>query len=201
MAERLDRLMPALRPLSDPPRAPGWNHPQMEGLAAAEPVREAAVLVPLIDAPQPCLVLTQRNARLRQHAGQVAFPGGAVEPQDADIVATALRETEEEIGLPPDAVTPLGFLDCFETVSGFCITPVVAKVAASRPPWQPDPDEVASVFEVPLDFLFDPANLRRYTIDYRGRPRPMLEFIYDGYRIWGATAGMISNLMTRMEAS
>ncbi|NII09143.1 CoA pyrophosphatase [Oleiagrimonas sp. C23AA] len=198
MRAGIDAVLPALRPLSEPPRPPGWNHAQLRDLLDGPPEREAAVLVPLIDEREPRLVLTERTAHLRQHAGQVAFPGGGVEAHDADIIATALRETEEEIGLPGHAVTPIGFLDCFETISGFVVTPVVARVAAERPPWRPDPSEVDTVFEVPLDFFLDPANLRRYTMNYRGRERAMVEFHFDGHRIWGATAAMITNLLKRM---
>ena len=102
------------------------------------------------------LVLTVRTAHLQSHAGQVAFPGGGSEPADGDAVATALRESEEEIGLDPALVTPLGFLDRFETISGFCVTPVVARIAAHAQLY-PSPDEVAEVFEVPLAFFLEPA--------------------------------------------
>lgn len=157
----------------------------------------AAVLVGFREGVQPRLVLTVRTAHLQAHAGQVAFPGGRSDPQDGNAVTTALRESEEEIGLDRSMVTPLGYLDCFETISGFCITPVVARIAENARLY-PSPDEVAEVFEVPLAFLLEPANLRRYTMDYRGKQRPMVEFVHGGHRIWGATAAMLLNLLHRM---
>ncbi|KRE89622.1 NUDIX hydrolase [Frateuria sp. Soil773] len=193
----LPTLRSALRPLSDPPSAPGWNHAEMADLLGDAPRRQAAVLMGLREGVQPRLVLTVRNDNLPSHAGQVALPGGRRDPGDADLVATALRESEEEVGLEPSLVTPLGFLDCFETISGYCVTPVVARIAESAL-LRPAPDEVAEVFEVPLAFFLDPANLRRYTMDYRGHRREMVEFVHGGHRIWGATAAMLLNLLQRM---
>lgn len=157
----------------------------------------AAVLVGFREGVQPRLVLTVRTGHLQAHAGQVAFPGGRSEPEDGDALTTALRESEEEIGLDRALVTPLGFLDCFETISGFRITPVVARIATQAQLY-PAPDEVAEVFEVPLSFLLEPANLRRYTTEFRGHQRPMVEFVHGGHRIWGATAAMLFNLLHRM---
>lgn len=192
-------LRAALRPLHDPPRVPGWNHDLMHDLVGDAPLSPAAVMVPVVeDGGQARIVLTRRTEQLSRHAGQVAFPGGRVDPADADAVDAALRETEEEIGLPRTLVEPAGFLDCFETVSGFVVTPVVAFVAPQRPPWRPEPGEVDAVFEVPLAFLLDPASLRRYTMHYRGKAREMVEFRYGPYRIWGATAAMLTNLIDRM---
>ncbi len=190
-------LLPALLPLSSPPTAPGWNHADMTELIGDTPRRPAAVLVGLREGVQPRLVLTVRNDQLPSHAGQVAFPGGGSDPQDVDAVATALRESEEEIGLKPELVTPLGYLDCFETISGYCITPVVARIDANAALY-PAPAEVAEVFEVPLDFLLDRANLRRYSMEFRGHRRDMVEFLHGGHRIWGATAAMLLNLLRRM---
>jgi len=132
----------------------------------------AAVLVGWREGVQPRLILTVRTDQLPSHAGQVAFPGGRSDPADeGDAVTTALRESEEEIGLDRALVTPLGFLDCFETISGYCITPVVARIAAEARLY-PAPQEVAEVFEVPLAFFLEPANLRRYTMEFRGQRRP-----------------------------
>jgi 8-oxo-dGTP pyrophosphatase MutT (NUDIX family) len=193
----MDALIDALLPLSTPPAAPGWNHADMAELLGGSRREPAAVLVGFREGIQPRLVLTVRTDQLQMHAGQVAFPGGRSDPADADALTTALRESEEEIGLDRTLVTPLGYLDCFETISGFCITPVVAKIAAEARLY-PAPDEVAEVFEVPLAFLLEPANLRRYTMEFRGHQRPMVEFVHGGHRIWGATAAMLFNLLHRM---
>jgi 8-oxo-dGTP pyrophosphatase MutT (NUDIX family) len=193
-------LMAALRPLNEPPQAPGWNHAEMAELLGDTPRRPAAVLLGLREGVQPRLVLTVRTDNLQSHAGQVAFPGGGIEPHDTDAVAAALRESEEEIGLDRRLVTPLGYLDRFETISGYSITPVVARIDAQARLF-PAPGEVAEVFEVPLAFFFDPANLRRYQVDYRGHPRAMVEFVHGGHRIWGATAAMLFNLLQRMGAA
>ncbi|TAL85570.1 MAG: CoA pyrophosphatase [Rhodanobacter sp.] len=193
----MDDLMRALLPLSEPPATPGWNHAEMSDLLGHGRRQPAAVLVGLREGPQPRLVLTRRTDHLQAHAGQVAFPGGRCDPDDADSVDTALRESEEEVGLARALVTPLGFLDCFETISGYCITPVVARIAAEAQLY-PAPDEVAEVFEVPLAFFLDRSNLRRYSMEYRGKQRPMVEFVHGGHRIWGATAAMLLNLLQRM---
>lgn len=190
-------LAPALVPLAEPPQPPGWNHAQMSELLGSAERRPAAVLVGVREGIDPRVVLTVRTAHLASHAGQVAFPGGGSDPDDLDAIATALRESHEEIGLDPGHVSPLGFLDVFETISGYCVTPVVARIA-ERAVLAPAPDEVAEVFEVPLSFFLEPANLRRYTMEYRGRRRPMVEFVHGGHRIWGATAAMLLNLLQRM---
>ena len=193
----IDELVKALLPLSAPPTGPGWNHADMSRLLGSSRRLPAAVLVGFREGVQPRLVLTVRTDSLQAHAGQVAFPGGRSDPDDGDALATALRESEEEIGLDRTLVTPLGYLDRFETISGFCVTPVVAKIAAGAQLY-PAPDEVAEVFEVPLAFLLEPANLRRYTMEFRGHQRPMVEFVHGGHRIWGATAAMLYNLLQRM---
>jgi 8-oxo-dGTP pyrophosphatase MutT (NUDIX family) len=187
----------ALRPLSAPPNGRGWNHADMAELLGDAPRRPAAVLIGLREGVQPRMVLTVRTDHLHAHAGQVAFPGGRSEADDGDAIATALRESEEEIGLERGLVTPLGYLDRFETISGFCITPVVARIAAGAQLY-PAPDEVAEVFEVPLAFFMEPANLRRYTMEFRGHQRSMVEFVHGGHRIWGATAAILLNLLQRM---
>lgn len=187
----------ALRPLSAPPVGRGWNHADMAELLGDAPRQPAAVLIGLREGVQPRMVLTVRTDHLHAHAGQVAFPGGRSEADDGDAITTALRESEEEIGLERAWVTPLGYLDCFETISGFCITPVVASIAVEAQLY-PAPDEVAEVFEVPLAFLLAPENLRRYTMEFRGHQRPMVEFVHGGHRIWGATAAMLYNLLERM---
>lgn len=190
-------LEPALLPLAEPPQPPGWNHAHMSELLGTAVRRPAAVLVGVREGVEPRVLLTVRTAHLPSHAGQVAFPGGGSDPDDRDAIATALRESEEEIGLDPGLVSPLGFLDVFETISGYCVTPVVARIA-EHARLTPAPDEVAEVFEVPLRFFLEPGNLRRYTMEFRGHQRPMVEFLHGGHRIWGATAAMMLNLLQRM---
>jgi 8-oxo-dGTP pyrophosphatase MutT (NUDIX family) len=197
VAPLFDALSGALRPLDDPPSPPGWNHAQMVELVGDTPRRPASVLIGLREGVQPRLVFTVRTAHLQAHAGQVAFPGGRRDPEDSDAVDTALRESEEEIGLAREHVVPLGFLDCFETISGYCVTPVVARIAQHAVLY-PTPDEVAEVFEVPFAFFLEPSNLRRYDMDFRGHRRAMVEFVHGGHRIWGATAAMLLNLLERM---
>lgn len=196
----MEVLTRALIPLSSPPTTPGWNHADMSQLLGTHNRQPAAVLIGFREGVQPRLVLTVRTDHLQSHAGQVAFPGGRTDPDDGDALTTALRESEEEIGLDRSLVTPLGYLDRFETISGFCVTPVVARIA-SHAQLYPSPDEVAEVFEVPLDFLLEPANLRRYMMDFRGHRREMVEFVHGGHRIWGATASMLMNLLQRMKSS
>ena len=141
----------------------------------------------------PSVLLTQRNADLRDHPGQISFPGGRVEREDRSPADTALREAEEEIGLDPACVEVVGYLPAYRTVTGFCVTPVVAIVT---PPFdlQPDPGEVAEVFEVPLSFLLDAANHQRHTIQFQGKPRDFYAVPYKDRFIWGATAGIILGL-------
>jgi 8-oxo-dGTP pyrophosphatase MutT (NUDIX family) len=163
-----------------------------------QPLIPAAVLFPIIlrDDGQTVL-LTQRTAHLRDHAGQISFPGGRVEAEDLSPSHTALRETEEEIGLPRERIEILGFLPEYRTGTGFRVTPVVALV---QPPFelQPDPFEVAEVFEVPLAFLLDPANHQQHSLHYRGALRSYFAMPYGDYFIWGATAGMIRSLSERL---
>lgn len=207
------RLVEALHPLDVPPSGPAWNHaevadllpgptPSPEGsgsVGAAARIAEAAVLVGLVPRHDGARVLlTLRNPQLRQHAGQVSFPGGRLEPQDRDVVAGAIRETVEEIGLLPQQIRPLGYLDPLATISGFRVLPVVALIDTDYVA-RPDPEEVAEVFEVPLQFLLDPANLAARALDYRGRRREVLEYRYPPQRIWGATASILLNLRKRLE--
>ncbi|WP_119153063.1 CoA pyrophosphatase [Caldimonas tepidiphila] len=162
----------------------------------------AAVLVPIVLREQPTVLLTQRTAHLRAHAGQISFPGGRSEPQDADAAATALREAEEETGLDRRHVEVIGTMPPYTTVTAFVVTPVVALV---RPGFElrPDPFEVDEVFEVPLAFLMQPAHHRRHVFEFEGGRREFLSMPWpheDGgagrhrYFIWGATAAMLRNL-------
>ena len=157
--ELLERIPQALHPLDRPPPGPGWNHAELADLLPAGlPLRQAAVLVALVERPGgPQVLLTRRTEALRHHAGQIAFPGGRIENSDADPVEAALREAHEEVGLAGALSTPQGYLDPFVTITGFHVFPVVASVAGGFVP-VPDPGEVAEAFEVPLGFLLDPAN-------------------------------------------
>ena len=156
----------------------------------------AAVLVAVTDRSRPGVILTQRTDTLRRHAGQVAFPGGRLDPGE-DAVAAALREAEEEIGLPPSVVTVVGAADLYRTVTGYAVTPVLAAVPADLT-FTLSPQEVASVFEVPLDHLLDPANQVETDTVWRGVDRRYWEITWQDRRIWGATAAMIVNLSRRL---
>jgi len=158
----------------------------------------AAVLVPVVDRPEPTVILTQRPETLRQHAGQISFPGGRIEPDDADPIAAALREAEEEIGLPRSRVEVIGVADLYVTVTGFQVTPVVGVLPPDLP-LSPHPGEVADLFEAPLRYLLDPAHQQVRTAVFRGRERTYYEIDWQGRRIWGATAAMIVNLSRRLE--
>lgn len=198
--ELLERIPQALHPLDRPPPGPGWNHAELADLLPAGlPLRQAAVLVALVERPGgPQVLLTRRTEALRHHAGQIAFPGGRIENSDADPVEAALREAHEEVGLAGALSTPQGYLDPFVTITGFHVFPVVASV---RDGFRavPDPNEVAEAFEVPLQFLLDPGNVHALDVDFQGRRRRILEFRYGGHRIWGATAAMLVNFRQRLE--
>ncbi|MDD2883866.1 MAG: CoA pyrophosphatase [Dechloromonas sp.] len=180
--------------LSAPPASEFIQEAGGEGLV----LTPAAVLFPIVQHPGgQTVLLTQRTAHLRDHAGQISFPGGRVEPEDQSPLATALRETEEEIGLARQHVEVLGYLPEYRTGTGFRVTPVVAAI---RPPFElkPDPFEVAEVFEVPLAFLLNPKNHQQHELHYRGALRQYLAMPYGDYFIWGATAGMIRALSDRL---
>lgn len=173
------------------------NPEMLADFEAMAPARAAAVLVPVIARPELTVLLTERTAHLSTHAGQIAFPGGKVEATDVDVVDTALREAEEEIGLSRVLVEPLGFLDGYRTGTGFLVTPVVGLV---KPDFvlALDANEVASTFEVPLAFLMDEVNHKRHSRPWRGRERHYYAMPYDDHYIWGATAGMLKNLHERL---
>ena len=159
----------------------------------------AAVLIPVIAHPEGLTVLfTQRTTTLKSHAGQVSFPGGRAEPGDASAEFTALREAAEEIGLAADRVEILGRLPDYRTRTGFRVTPVIG-VATPPLALAPDPREVESVFEVPLDFLLDPRNRERRTREFQGMSIGFYVYQYQGHVIWGATAGMLVNLYRMLE--
>ena len=196
------------RIIPDPDEA--WLRARFAGPGVAEPVtagdghlwrkageiRPAAVLVPVVRRVEGLTVLfTRRTAHLSDHAGQISFPGGRTEPGDRSAAETALRETAEEIGLAPASVNILGELHPYVTVTGYRVTPVVGLVS---PPLELrlDAFEVAEVFEVPLKFLLDPANHQRNSVLHEGRERHYYAVPYREHYIWGATAGMLMNLVS-----
>ncbi len=165
--------------------------------AAVVKAKPAAVLIPIIThAHGPTMLFTQRASKLRNHAGQVAFPGGRVDKEDANPIATALREAHEEIGLPADHIEPLGYLAPYQTGTGYRVIPVVALV---RPHFELilNPHEVADTFEVPLTFLFDAANHRRHRWERDGVMRESWAVDYKDKMIWGVTAGILLNFFER----
>jgi 8-oxo-dGTP pyrophosphatase MutT (NUDIX family) len=160
-------------------------------------ITPAAVLVAIVDRPDPTVILTLRPETMRKHPGQISFPGGRIDPGDDGPVAAALREAEEEIGLPRSAVEIIGIADRYRTITGFEVTPVVGIVPPDLP-LRPHPGEVAALFEAPLHYLFDPAHQQVRSAMWRGQERHYYEIDYQGRRIWGATAAMIVNLSRRL---
>lgn len=167
--------------------------PTLTAIAAVRPIRPAAVLVPVVDRPEPTILLTQRAAHLKDHAGQISFPGGKIDQSDASPLATALREADEEIGLAGDAIKPIGYLDLYLTAFGFRIVPAVARVA-------PDfaltlnENEVDDAFEVPLAFLMTPENHQRHSREWQGMTRYYYAMPFGERYIWGVTAGILRNM-------
>jgi 8-oxo-dGTP pyrophosphatase MutT (NUDIX family) len=157
----------------------------------------AAVLIAITDRPEPGVILTQRAAHMSKHAGQVALPGGRIDPQDTDAIAAALREAEEEIALPRHLAEIIGTTDPFRTFTGYDITPVLAVIPPDTD-FIPNRDEVESVFEVPLSFVMSPKNHSLQTVDFEGKERSYHEMWWDDYRIWGVTARIFVNLTQRL---
>ncbi|MEN2709011.1 CoA pyrophosphatase [Sphingomonas sp. NPDC092331] len=189
-----DRLRAALAADHSPLLLPG-DHFDFDPAVRGNP---AAVLIAVTDRQAPGVILTQRTETLRRHAGQVAFPGGRIDPGDAGPVGAALREAQEEIALPPDTVEVVGITDSYRTVTNYVVTPVIGVV----PPdlrLTPSEAEVASVFEVPLAFLLDAANQHERVAEYQGRERRYYEILWQDRRIWGATAAMLVNLSRRLQ--
>jgi 8-oxo-dGTP pyrophosphatase MutT (NUDIX family) len=161
------------------------------------PVRQAAVLVPIMLHPSPTVLLTRRTEHLASHSGQIAFPGGKVDETDADAAAAALREAEEEVGLAPHRVEVIGAMPEYQTGSAYRITPVVGLVQPGAE-FRTNPHEVADLFEVPLAFLMDPAHHQRRAMDWQDQRHEWFAMPYDDGGIerfiWGATAAMLRNL-------
>ncbi len=168
-------------------------------LSPADTVLPAAVLIAVTDRADPGVILTQRTDTMSRHPGQIAFPGGRIDPGE-DVLTAALREAEEEIALPRSLVKVIGEADSYRTVTGFQVTPVIGII----PPdlvFVPSEAEVASVFEVPLAFLLDEANHVEATLEWQGHDRHYYEIMWSDRRIWGATAAMIVNLARRLRWS
>ena len=161
------------------------------------PMTQAAVLIPVTDRAEPGVILTRRTDSLTNHAGQIAFPGGRIDAGDADATAAALREAEEEIGLPRGAVTVVGEADRYRTVTSFEVTPIIGVVPPDLT-FVPAEAEVAAVFEVPLGFLLDSGNHAEASVEWQGRNRHFYEIHWGEHRIWGATAAIIVNLSRRL---
>ena len=178
----------------DTPFRRGDHDLNEEGMRPVPPLKPAAVLVPLVEHPGGFTVLlTQRSPDLRAHAGQISFPGGRIDPEDASPEEAALREAHEEIGMPRDSAELIGRLDTYEVRTGFAVTPVVGLV---KPGFEVirEVGEVAEVFEVPLSFVLDPENHERHSRLIRGKRRYFYVLPFEERYIWGATAGMLVNL-------
>ena len=198
VSERLALVVPSAAPLSGTNLSDYDLNPGSRIDRVRVKLRPAAVLVPIVERDAGVTVLlTQRTEHLSHHAGQISFPGGRVEPHDQGAVDTALRETEEEIGLDRARVDIVGCLDIYETVTGFSITPVVGFVREGFT-LTIDQQEVSEAFEVPLDFVLDPANHQRHSREFKGARRYYYAMPYQHRYIWGATAGMLVNLSERL---
>jgi 8-oxo-dGTP pyrophosphatase MutT (NUDIX family) len=180
-----------------PPSGDPGTDRMLEIIAREQPVRPAAVLIPIVEREEPMVLLTQRSADLPEHAGQIAFPGGKIDATDKSPLDAALREAEEEVGLDRSYVDPIGYLDLYGTGFGFRILPTVARV---RPDFSLtiNRSEVVDAFEVPLAFLMNPANHQVHSREFRGMERSYYAMPYAERYIWGATAGMLRVLYERI---
>src|ERR1700759_4099649 len=176
-----------------PPSGDHGTDRMLEIVAREQPIRPAAVLIAVVDHAQPTVLLTQRSAHLNDHAGQISFPGGKIDPGDASPMDAALREAEEEVGLDRSFVDPIGYLDVYGTSFGFRILPTLARV---KPGFQLtiNQGEVDDAFEVPLSFLMNPANHQLHAKEFRGMERTYYAMPFAERYIWGATAGILRSL-------
>lgn len=197
IGERLPREEGAIADL-DPISVDFDLNPGMRRLIVTDELKPSAVLVGLVDrGDHLTILLTRRAAHLKSHAGQISFPGGRIEPEDVTFADTALRETWEEVGIPRELVSVLGYVEPYETVTGYRIVPVVGLI---RPDFDLviDPGEVAEAFEVPASFLLDCDNHEQHQVEYRGSTRSFYAIPYKDYYIWGATAAMLVHLSRRL---
>jgi len=196
---RLNLEVPA--GLSDPTITPArGDHdadPVMQKVAEVRPIRPAAVLVAVVDHPEPTVLLTQRAQHLPDHPGQISFPGGKIDKTDASPLASALREADEEIGLDRNLVEPIGYLDLYMTTLGYRIVPVIARVTPGFM-LTLNAGEVDNAFEVPLAFVMDIANHQRHSRDWQGMTRHYYAISFGERYIWGVTAGILRNLYDRI---
>jgi len=191
-------LLSAVSPFDQGVSALKLNELRSASADQARPNRTAAVLVPILDKPEPEVLLTVRSKLLQQHPGQVSFPGGAVERSDRSAVSTALREAQEEIGLDFSQVSPLGFLDRVDTISDYRVLPVVGLIRQSFV-WSPDQREVSEVFTVPLKIAVDHEAYDHQDIVYEGKNLVLSSLHWEGHKIWGITAAILLNLGSRMD--
>lgn len=197
--ERLDLETPTglTDPNVTPKRGDHDADPVMAKIAQVRPIRPAAVLVPIVDHPEPTVLLTQRAQHLPDHPGQISFPGGKIDKSDESPLHSALREAEEEVGLDRAHVEPLGYLDLYMTTLGYRIVPVIARV---KPGFALtlNQSEVDNVFEVPLSYVMDIANMQRHSRDWQGLTRHFYAITFGERYIWGVTAGILRNLYDRI---
>jgi len=199
-SELHNKLLRAVSPFDEGVSALKLNVLHNTAGSQSRPNRTAAVLVPVLDKPEPEILLTVRSELLMQHPGQVSFPGGSVDHTDRSAVSTALREAEEEIGLDFSQVSPLGFLDRVDTISDYRVLPVVGLVRSSFV-WRPDLREVSEVFTVPMKLAIDHRAYSHQNVNHEGKTVVISSLNWQGHKIWGITAAILLNFGRRMENS